>query len=131
LNAENPFKTYLNFRNNLTLLKKNLSFWHALAVIPIRFCMDLLAIFRFLNEGKRRDAWAVSRAHQYFVVHLFKKVRKSGSPEVRKTEEVGSRKSANATANSSLKGMYKRSLVWDFFVKKKRHFTDLDQADFL
>src|SRR5581483_1696223 len=27
LNAENPFKTYLNFRNNLLLLRNNLSFW--------------------------------------------------------------------------------------------------------
>jgi GT2 family glycosyltransferase len=29
LNTENPFKTYLNFRNNLLLLKNNLPFWQA------------------------------------------------------------------------------------------------------
>ena len=57
LNAENPFKTYLNFRNNLLLLQNNLPFWRAVFVIGIRIWMDLLAIFRFLNEGKRKDAW--------------------------------------------------------------------------
>jgi hypothetical protein len=140
LNVENPFKTYLNFRNNLSLLKKNLPFWRALFIIPMRICMDLMAIFRFLNEGKRKDAWAVSRAHQYFVLNLFK-VRKSESPKIRKSE-VRSQKSEDATsklqtancelstASSPLRGMYKGSIVWAFFVKKKRHFTDLDQADF-
>ncbi|MDP9046801.1 MAG: glycosyltransferase family 2 protein, partial [Bacteroidota bacterium] len=72
LNAENPFKTFLNFRNNLLLLQNNLSFWHALLIIPVRIFMDLLAVFRFLGEGKRKDAWAVSRAHQNFVCGLFR-----------------------------------------------------------
>ena len=53
LNVENPFKTFLNFRNNLLLLQNNLPFWRALLIIPLRICMDLLAIFRFLGEGKR------------------------------------------------------------------------------
>ncbi|MBS1504468.1 MAG: glycosyltransferase family 2 protein, partial [Bacteroidetes bacterium] len=73
LNTENPFKTFLNFRNNLLLLKNNLSLWRACFVIFIRFWLDLLAIARFLNEGKRKDAWAVSRAHQNFVRHIFSK----------------------------------------------------------
>jgi len=56
LNTENPFKTFLNFRNNLLLLRNNLSFWRGMFIICIRFWMDLLAIVRFLNEGKRKDA---------------------------------------------------------------------------
>src|SRR5476649_789406 len=63
LNTENPFKTYLNFRNNLLLLKKNLPFWRSVVVISARFVLDLMAIFRFLGEGKRKDAGAVNRAH--------------------------------------------------------------------
>ncbi|SEM63837.1 hypothetical protein SAMN05192574_101281 [Mucilaginibacter gossypiicola] len=117
LNAENPFKTYLNFRNNLLLIKKNLPFGRAFWVICIRFMMDLLALLRFLMEGKRKDAWAVSRAHQSFVLSLFKrspKVGKSGSREVRRQNTAG---------------IYKGSIVWAFFVKKKTHFTDLDPAE--
>ena len=133
LNAENPFKTYLNFRNNLLLLKKNLPFWRALFVITLRFCMDLLAIARFLAEGKRKDAWAVSRAHQNFVLHLFG-IRVSGYGV--KDLENGKNSSSPKTHHSkrtihNLKGMYKGSIVWSFFVKKKTRFTDLDQADLL
>jgi GT2 family glycosyltransferase len=128
LNVENPFKTYLNFRNNLSLLKKNLPFWRAMYIIPIRICLDLMAIFRFLNEGKRKDAWAVSRAHQYFVINLFK-VRKSESLKVRKSEDNNA-DGKLPSAHFPLKGIYKGSIVWEFFVKKKKHFTDLNQADF-
>jgi len=115
LNTENPFKTFLNFRNNLLLLKNNLSVWRAIFIIFIRFWMDLLAIVRFLNEGKRRDAWAVSRAHQNFVVHVFK----GGGPKRNKRSNL-----------AGLRGMYRRSIVWDFFMKKKRVFSALDPKEF-
>jgi GT2 family glycosyltransferase len=115
LNVENPFKTYLNFRNNLLLLRNNLSFWRGMLVIFIRFWMDLLAIVRFLNEGKRKDAWAVSRAHQNFVVQLFK----GGGPKRNKRSNL-----------HNLRGMYRRSIVWDFFMKKKHTFDALDAKEF-
>jgi GT2 family glycosyltransferase len=118
LNVENPFKTFLNFRNNLLLLQNNLPFWRALLIIPVRICMDLLAIFRFLGEGKRRDAWAVSRAHQNFMMSLFK--RKAGQPEGPKVR-----------SNYKLRGLYRGSIVWAFFVNKKKHFTELNQQNFL
>ncbi len=114
LNTENPFKTFLNFRNNLLLLRNNLSFWRGLFIISIRFWMDLLAIVRFLNEGKRKDAWAVSRAHQNFVMQIFK----GGGPRTKRSNLP------------DLKGMYKRSIVWDFFMKKKHSFSALDPKDF-
>jgi GT2 family glycosyltransferase len=118
LNAENPFKTFLNFRNNLLLLKNNLPFWRGLLVICLRIWMDLIAIFRFLGEGKRKDAWAVSRAHQNFVF----RTKRSAIPNAAKIRN---------SANGNLSGMYKRSIVWDFFAQKKRHFTDLDPSAFL
>jgi GT2 family glycosyltransferase len=116
LNAENPFKTYLNFRNNLLLLKNNLPFWPAFVVINIRFWMDLIALLRFLSEGKRKDAWAVSKAHQNFVRKLFVK------------STVRSQKLADKT-KSRMTGTYNRSIVWDFFIGKKTKFTDLEQRD--
>lgn len=116
LNVENPFKTYLNFRNNLLLLQNNLPFWRATFTITARFWMDMLALFRFLGEGKRKDAWAVSRAHQNFVFRLFVPGKKNPKLKVHK--------------HYPLTGIYKGSLVWDFFVKKKMHFTDLDQDRF-
>jgi hypothetical protein len=114
LNTENPFKTFLNFRNNLLLLRNNLSFWRGMLIIFVRFWMDLLAIVRFLNEGKRKDAWAVSRAHQNFVIQIFK----GGGPRTKRSNLP------------DLKGMYKHSIVWDFFMKKKHIFSALDPKDF-
>ena len=116
LNAENPFKTYLNFRNNLLLIKNNLPFWRAFVVINIRFWMDFIALLRFLSEGKRKDAWAVSKAHQNFVRKLFVK------------SKVKSQKLADKT-KSRISGTYSRSIVWDFFIGKKTKFTDLEQRD--
>jgi GT2 family glycosyltransferase len=131
LNVENPFKTYLNFRNNLLLLQNNLSPWRAFFIISLRIWMDLMAIFRFLGEGKRKDAWAVSRAHQNFVRHVFGRRKSSvvrgDIPIAIGTEVIANRQSPSA---NRLKGMYKRSIVWTFFIKKKRHFTELDPADF-
>jgi GT2 family glycosyltransferase len=123
LNVENPFKTYLNFRNNLLLLQNNLPFWQAVFVITVRIWMDLLALLRFLSEGKRKDAWAVSRAHQNFVLSLFKRRRRS--PKSTSIAAV-----CKLPAVNCKKGMYRGSLVLAFFVKKKRRFTDLDQKAF-
>ena len=113
LNTENPFKTYLNFRNNLLLLKKNLPYWRSVFVIGSRYFMDLMALFRFLNEGKRKDAAAVSKAHRNFIKNLFK-----------------SEKTYISTDKTRLKGMYKGSIIVDFFIKKKHKFTSLDQEEF-
>jgi GT2 family glycosyltransferase len=122
LDAENPFKTYLNFRNNLLLLSNNLSFWRAFWVISLRIWMDLLALLRFLAEGKRRDAWAVRRAHQSFFAGLFKSKAKSEKPKI----TLG-----DSPLTANLKGTFRGSIVWQFFVKKKIKFTDLPQADLL
>jgi GT2 family glycosyltransferase len=116
LNTESPFKTYLNFRNNLMLLKKNLPFSRAILVIPLRFVFDLLALIRFLTEGKYKNAWAVSRAHQNFIVNLFSKNITTVRSRYRKY---------------NLTGMYKRSIVLDFFARKKHLFSQLDPRDFL
>lgn len=111
LNSENPFKTYLNFRNNLLLLKNNLPAWRAFWIIGLRFWMDLLALFRFLMEGKRKDAWAVSRAHQNFVRRLFSS-KKGQTPKIKN--------------GALLTGMYNGSMVWEFFVNKTHTFNKLN-----
>jgi hypothetical protein len=115
LNTEHPFKTFLNFRNNLLLLQNNLPAWRAFFVIAVRIWMDLLALFRFLSEGKRKDAWAVSRAHQNFVVNLFKGAK--GRPK-------------KVSPKKNLTGVYHGSIVWEFFLRKKKHFTELDPKKF-
>ncbi len=114
LDAENPFKTYLNFRNNLLLLRNNLPLGKSVLKISSRlFFLDLIALVRFLTEGKRKDAWAVSRAHQSFVASLFKKHQRLQPKEIK-----------------SSKGLYRGSIIYDFFVRKKTLFSELDQRKF-
>lgn len=120
LDKENPFKTYLNFRNNLLLLKKNLPFYKSAPIIGLRMWMDMLALARFLNEGKRKDAWAVSRAHQNFVRKMFSRNK---ARTVKSAGEV--------PALPNLSGMFKGSIVTAFFMQKKTHFKELDQRRFL
>lgn len=60
----NPRKTYLNFRNNLLLLRKNLPNAVRRRKLFVRRLYDTLAGAMFLATGKWADAKAVARAHR-------------------------------------------------------------------
>jgi GT2 family glycosyltransferase len=62
----NPHKTFLNFRNNLLMLLKNLPREKYLQVIFLRLIFDGLAGLMFLLKGKPVHTWAVIRAHFAF-----------------------------------------------------------------
>ncbi len=62
LHVEHPHKTYLNFRNNLFLLYKNLSPKQLFPVLFLRFFMDYLAAFQLFITGKPQNAKTVLKA---------------------------------------------------------------------
>lgn len=64
LSQGDPKKTYLNFRNNLLLLYKNLPAGKAGRVLFVRRLVDTLAFFMFLLKGDRANARAVLKAHR-------------------------------------------------------------------
>lgn len=66
LPKENPNKTYLNFRNNLYMLYKNLPDERLSTVMCCRFWLDRLAALQFLLKGERRSFQAVFRARADF-----------------------------------------------------------------
>ena len=66
LNQGNPRKTYLNFRNNLLLLHKNLTRRRGRRVLFLRRLADTLAFGMFLLKGDMANARAVLRAHRDF-----------------------------------------------------------------
>lgn len=66
LNQGNPKKTYLNFRNNLLLLYKNLSPEKRDKILLKRRLMDTLAFGMFVLKLDFRNAWSVIRAHNDF-----------------------------------------------------------------
>ncbi|MCH5214896.1 MAG: glycosyltransferase family 2 protein [Muribaculaceae bacterium] len=62
----NPRKTYLNFRNNLLMLHKNLPRKYGRRFLFRRRLMDTFAFFLFLCKGELKNAKAVVRAHRDF-----------------------------------------------------------------
>ena len=106
----NPKKTYLNFRNNLIMISKNLPATDAVIKIPLRFSLDALAAWRFLLNGEPKNFIAVAKAHLHYVKwFLFEQKRSLFA----------------AKKNKNLEGLYKGSIVWDYFVKRKNTFLKI------
>ena len=70
LNKENPQKTYLNIRNNLSMLLKNLPFPKLIWLIFFRLCLDGIAGLYFGYKNGPAHLWAVVRAHFVFYAQL-------------------------------------------------------------
>lgn len=66
LKKESPRKTYLNFRNNLLMLYKNLPQEHLKRTMSIRLILDYVAAFQFAVTGKYANAKEVIQAHRDF-----------------------------------------------------------------
>ncbi len=110
LNVESPFKTYLNFRNNHYLIKKNIDPKRAKFLIPLRFCLDFLALIKFMLAGKFKNAFAISKAHQHVIKALISK-------KIVYNKDISD--------HPNLTGMYNRSIVWGYFALGKKKFSDL------
>ena len=75
-----PRKTYLNFRNNLLMLYKNLPSAELASVMRVRAGLDLLAAVVFLLKGEWANTKAVCRAWRDFsvIIGIGRCVRKTG-----------------------------------------------------
>lgn len=116
LSYTSPRKVYLNFRNNLMMLIKN----HEGLLFPKlfwRMSLDALAAARFLVGGEFKNFGGVFRAHMYQYAHL--------RTLLKKRNEL---KKSSSTFNP--KGHYKGNIIWAFYGKKIRKFSDLNQRLF-
>ena len=111
LNANNPYKTYLNFRNNLIILQKNLPLADAYFRVLIRMCIDFIAWIHFLLKGETSLAWSVNKAHYHFVLALFHNAKKRGKNQIPFQRHTG---------------QYPSSIVYAYFIKKIRYFSQLN-----
>ncbi|MFM9944729.1 MAG: glycosyltransferase family 2 protein [Bacteroidia bacterium] len=107
----NPRKTYLNFRNGLFLLCKNLHGSVLFKTLFIRFLLDGLAGIKFLTEFKFREIGAILKAHFTFYSKLGYWLNK--------------RKMVPAQSKS-LAGIYQKSMVFDFYLRGKRRFSEIN-----
>lgn len=109
LAQESPRKTYLNFRNNLTMLYKNLSDAELRRVMHRRRWLDGLAWLKFMLSGDVANARAVRQARCDFRTwkHDF---------------DADRRENLARTILSDIPERIDKSLVWGFFAGRKKTF---------
>ncbi|WP_445458266.1 glycosyltransferase family 2 protein [Flavobacterium sp. HNIBRBA15423] len=76
LDNSNPKKTYLNFRNSLFMLTKNLPKRKLIIILFLRMVLDGFAAIHFLSIGKISHAWSVLKAHLNFYKNFTKNYKK-------------------------------------------------------
>ena len=81
LNESNPKKTFLNFRNSLLMLTKNLPENKLFLIILVRLLLDGLAGVQFIFKGKFNHCWAIIKAHFAFYALINKTLKKRNAPQ--------------------------------------------------
>jgi GT2 family glycosyltransferase len=113
LSSASPKKTYLNFRNGLSLIIKHFSTSELIWKLPLRFLLDWAAALKFLLQPSPKDALAVLQAHFAFFSSL-------------RGELAKRRKLASQLNNFKVKQVYPRWLVVDHYLLGKNKFSDLN-----
>lgn len=113
LPKSNPRKTFLNFRNNLTMLWKNLPEEEVAHVMRVRCFLDYLAAFQMLILQRNvADFKAVIKARK-----AFKEWRNS----------FERRNSGSRIDNNSMEDKRKKfSILWEYYVKGNKKYTNLN-----
>lgn len=101
-------KTYLNFRNSLFTLVKNLPAYRIPYVVLCRMVLDGVQGMRFLAEKRPRHTWALVRAHFAFYGGFARMWRK------RRLTPLKTRRYFHDT-----------SIVFSHFIKRKKYFSEL------
>ncbi|MBS1647012.1 MAG: glycosyltransferase family 2 protein [Bacteroidetes bacterium] len=115
LNKLSPRKTFLNFRNSLLSLTKNNAQGVLFFKIVVRLFLDGIAGIKFLLEGNIKHTWAIIQAHFSY----YKRLR-----TVLHQRQIFKNTSHYKPNHTQI---YKGSIVWDYFVKGKRYFTDIKE----
>lgn len=109
----NPMKTYLNFRNNLTMLYKNLPDGELKHVMRWRWFLDYLAAWQTLilnrNFGDFKAIYRARRAFKHWLPH-FKKERANLFYN-KKTDCIPEKKGY--------------SILWQYYARRRKRFSEL------
>jgi len=103
LSYKNPFKTYLNFRNGLKLLIKNLPLAQLMIKLPLRLLLDWVALFVFAIQGNGKHSISVMKSHLYMLKNFYSTYKKR-------------------TLTSPIEN--KKSILWTYFVKGSKNYSD-------
>ncbi|HSH20559.1 MAG TPA: glycosyltransferase family 2 protein [Draconibacterium sp.] len=113
LSYGSPQKIYLNFRNNLYMLFKNLPKHQFKRIFFHRMILDGVAAVKFIAGFNFREFWAVVKAHASFYRNLGNLIQKR-------------RETQKQIIVKDHAEVYPKSIMWKFFIQKKRKFTELN-----
>lgn len=114
LPKNSPRKTFLNFRNNLSLLLKNYPGNKVYLIIFYRIILDWVAALKFLFDGCFADFTAVIKAHFAFY-------SRRRDLQVKRV----------ALKKAPLSNVYNKNIVYQVFVRGVKLFSELSERDFL
>ena len=108
-----PKKLFLNFRNNLWLLYKNLPAEKLFTILFMRLIFDGMAALKLAAEGNIRGFFSVLRAHLLFY---------------RSIPALNRKRNHNRRIGQLLipKVMYSKSMIVNFYFRKKTRYSDLE-----
>lgn len=106
----NPRKIYFNYRNSLIMLYRNYPLSQRLWKIPLRLVLDGISGFQQMIKGDTGYLGIVLKAHFGFYRWLFSAKDKNYFP---------------ADYKILRHGIFRGSIVWEYFVKKKKLFTEI------
>jgi GT2 family glycosyltransferase len=107
LGYENPRKTYLNFRNGLSLIFKHFDTAELFYKFPVRIALDWLAALMYLLKGKTGNFAAVFKAHVSFIGGIGNNWRKRRQLHIQ-------------YPRYSRVNLYSGIVIVDFFLRGKR-----------
>ncbi len=109
LGYHHPRKTYLNFRNGLTLISKHLDAGELVYKLPLRLVLDTLAALFFLLRGEGRNCISVLRAHRDFF--------KQWSAIMHKRRAMRS-----AHPSYPRRNIYRGLIIFGYYLRKRKTF---------
>lgn len=115
LPQDNPRKTYLNFRNNLTMLYKNLPEGEMQRVLRRRTVLDWVAALQFIAKFDFANASAIFRARRDF---------KAWRADFKADREAN----LAATVLRDIPERRLISLLWQYYARGRKHFCQLPKA---
>ncbi|MDQ6845035.1 MAG: glycosyltransferase family 2 protein [Bacteroidota bacterium] len=103
-------KVFLNFRNNLVMMTKNLRLSESVWKIPVRMFLDIIAAYRALINANFSTFISIASAHMHYAGWLL----------------TGKRGIKLSKINMiKLEGVFNGSIAWKYFVKKKKTFSEI------
>lgn len=112
LSSGSPRKTFLNFKNGLTLLIKNLSPNELIFKLPFRIALDWAAAIDFIVHGYGGSGLAVFKAHIHFLVGILNDFSKR-----KKWSHLGYQTAQGLIVNKWIVGGY--------FLRGHKHYSEI------